>query len=229
LSYFLHIDTAIVSASVCLSFNEDVVGFLSNPLQKDSASWIQTGIRELMQNAGVTLQLLKAVSVSAGPGSYTGLRVGMATAKGLCYALNIPLITINTLKMMVVAAQNEDAELFCPMIDARRMEVFTAVYDKRLKEIIAPQNIVLDDQSFCEILETKKILFFGNGSNKFQELIKSQNALFKKIEADAKHLVTQSIEAFKNQIFADVAYCEPFYGKAFYSPAIQSFRHKNKI
>jgi tRNA threonylcarbamoyladenosine biosynthesis protein TsaB len=153
----------------------------------------------------------------------------MATAKGLCYALNIPLITINTLKMMVVAAQNEEAELFCPMIDARRMEVFTAIYDKTLREVIAPQNIILDENSFNENLRNKKIVFFGNGSHKFQALVNGQNAHFIEIEANAKHLVTQSFAAFKQEIFADLAYCEPFYGKAFYSPASQLSRYKNKI
>jgi tRNA threonylcarbamoyladenosine biosynthesis protein TsaB len=222
LNYLLHIDTAVVSASVCLSFKDDIIGFLSNPLQKDSASWIQTGIRQLMETAGIDLQLLNAVSVSAGPGSYTGLRVGMATAKGLCYALNIPLITINTLKMMAVAAQNEEGEVFCPMIDARRMEVFAAFYGKSLEEIIPPSNIILDENSFSEILKNERVVFFGNGSNKFKTLIKTQNARFAEVEANAKHLVTLSWAAFKQQLFANLAYSEPDYGKAFYSPAPQA-------
>lgn len=206
-----------------------MIELLSNPLQKDSASWIQTGVRQLMEIANIQLQQLSAVSISAGPGSYTGLRVGMATAKGLCYALNIPLVTINTLKMMAVAAQNEETDLICPMIDARRMEVFTAIYDKSLEEIISPHNIILDENSFGEILKNKKILFFGNGSTKFEALIKSTNAGFKQIEANAKQLVTLSFAAYKQRLFADLAYSEPFYGKAFYSPAFQSSGHKNKI
>jgi len=229
LSYILHIDTAIVSASVCLSFKKDIVGLLNNPLQKDSASWIQTGIRQLMEKTGIGLHQLNAVSISAGPGSYTGLRVGMATAKGLCYALNIPLITINTLKMMAVAVQNDEVDLICPMIDARRMEVFAAIYDKTLDEIISPHNIILDENSFSEILKTKRILFFGNGSNKFQALIKTPNAIFKQVEANAKHLVTLSFSDYQQELFADLAYSQPFYGKEFYSPAIQSSRQKNKI
>ena len=206
-----------------------MIELLSNPLQKDSASWIQTGVRQLMEIANIQLQQLSAVSISAGPGSYTGLRVGMATAKGLCYALSIPLITISTLKMMAVAAQNEATDLICPMIDARRMEVFTAIYDKSLGEIISPHNIILDENSFGEILKNKKILFFGNGSTKFEALIKSTNAGFKQIEANAKQLVTLSFAAYKQRLFADLAYSEPFYGKAFYSPAFQSSEHKNKI
>ncbi len=229
MSYLLHIDTAIVTASVCLSLNEDVIELLSNPLQKDSASWIQTGVRQLMEIANIQLQQLSAVSISAGPGSYTGLRVGMATAKGLCYALNIPLVTISTLKMMAVAAQNEKTDLICPMIDARRMEVFTAIYDKSLEEIISPHNIILEENSFGEILKSKRILFFGNGSTKFQAVIKSPNAGFKQIEANAKQLVTPSFAAYKQRLFADLVYSEPYYGKAFYSPDFQSSGHKNKI
>ena len=206
-----------------------MIELLSNPLQKDSASWIQTGIRQLMEIANIQLQQLSAVSISAGPGSYTGLRVGMATAKGLCYALNIPLVTINTLKMMAVAAQNEETDLICPMIDARRMEVFTAIYDKSLGEIISPHNIILDENSFGEILKNKKILFFGNGSTKFEALIKSTNAGFKQIEVNAKQLVTLSFAAYKQRLFADLAYSEPFYGKAFYSPAFNHLGIKIKF
>ncbi len=226
MSYILHIDTAVVTASVCLSFKEDVIALLSNPLQKDSASWIQTGIRQLMENTAIKFQQLNAVSISAGPGSYTGLRVGMATAKGLCYALNIPLIIINTLKMMAVAAKNEEANLFCPMIDARRMEVFTAVYDKNLEEILPPHNAILSEHSFSGILQDKRVLFFGNGSNKFQLLIKNPNACFKQIEANSKHLVSQSFFFYQQKVFADLAYSEPFYGKAFYSPPAKSPDHK---
>src|SRR5699024_2694741 len=120
----------------------------------------------------------------------TGLRVGMAAAKGLCYALHIPLITISTLKMMAVAAHSEPTELLCPMIDARRMEVFTAIYDKQLNEMAAPHNIILTEESFTGFLSKHTITFFGNGSNKFQAICSHPNALFKPIETTAVHLTT---------------------------------------
>jgi tRNA threonylcarbamoyladenosine biosynthesis protein TsaB len=132
----LHIETAVEGASLCLSDGPEIIGFAENPSQKDSAAWVQPGIQDLLHKSGVRLQQLAAVSVSAGPGSYTGLRVGLSSAKGLCYALGIPLLTISTLKMMAVAAQSQEVDLLCPMIDARRMEVFAAVYNKELAEVV---------------------------------------------------------------------------------------------
>lgn len=161
---------------------------------------------------------LEAVAVSAGPGSYTGLRIGMAAAKGLCYALNCPLITINTLQMMAAAAAAEPTSLLCPMIDARRMEVFTGLYTRELEEVLPAQALVLDQDSFATELETTTITFFGNGSAKFQKLLQHPNAVFKNITADASHLAGFAHRAFLQQAFTDLAYSEPFYGKAFYSP-----------
>ncbi|MEP7258055.1 MAG: tRNA (adenosine(37)-N6)-threonylcarbamoyltransferase complex dimerization subunit type 1 TsaB, partial [Flavitalea sp.] len=141
MALIIAIDTAVDTAGVCLSADSQALGFLENERQKDHASWIHTAIRTLMNEAGFSMSKLNAVAVTAGPGSYTGLRVGMATAKGLCYALNIPLITENTLKVMAYAVkqeyqqtltENEVPVLFCPMIDARRIEVFTALFNDKL-------------------------------------------------------------------------------------------------
>ncbi len=219
MSYIINIDTAVEISSVCLSFNEECVALKISPTQKESASWIQPAIKTLLAEQKVSLNKIAAVSLSNGPGSYTGLRVGMATAKGLCYALNIPLITINTLKMMAVSAIHEEADLYCPMIDARRMEVFTATYDRKLNEITPAHNLIIKENSFAELLQAKKILFFGNGNVKFKEIIKYSNALFLDIETNAKHLVTESFSNFNAGNFIDVAYSEPFYGKEFYSIA----------
>ena len=167
-------------------------------------------IKEMMEEAGISLQQLDAIAVSSGPGSYTGLRVSMATAKGLCYALQKPLITVGTLKMMAVAAREASTDLLCPMIDARRMEVFTAVYDHSLSEILSPVNIILDNESFKGLLEKHSILFFGNGSEKFRSLISHPNASFKNLEATAEHMTGLSYSQFKNKEFADLAYTEPY-------------------
>jgi len=129
-SLILNIDTAVQSASVCLSENNDLIGLKINPSQKDHASWLHIAIEQLLKENAIDLQKLAAIAVSAGPGSYTGLRVGMASAKGLCYVLNIPLITVDTLKMMANAAVVENTDLLCPMIDASRMDVFAALFDK---------------------------------------------------------------------------------------------------
>src|SRR5206468_9976016 len=158
-----------------------------------------------------------AISISMGPGSYTGLRVGMAAAKGLCFALDIPLITINTLKLMASAAKDGAKHLLCPMIDARRMEVFTAVYDQELREVAAPSNLVLTENSFQSLLERHPIVFFGNGSPKFRQLTKNSQAFFKESRFTAANMVDLAYSSFLSGEFANLAYSEPFYGKEFYS------------
>lgn len=222
MSYILNIDTAVNTASVCLADKDQPLVEKVNPFQKDHAAWLHIAIKEAAAEAGVSLQQVDAIAVSAGPGSYTGLRVGMAAAKGLCYALHKPLITIGTLKMMAVAAQSEGPELLCPMIDARRMEVFTAVYDQSLSEILSPINIIVDKNSFEAILRHNSVSFFGNGSEKFRGIASSPNAHFKKIEASARHMIPLSFSEFRQNRFADLAYAEPFYGKDFYSPFVKA-------
>jgi tRNA threonylcarbamoyladenosine biosynthesis protein TsaB len=150
----------------------------------------------------------------------------MATAKGICYALNRPLITLNTLAVMTSAAlKTIDSGLLtkdfllCPMIDARRMEVFTAIYSKDLKIIKEPAAITLTEKSFDEELANNSICFFGNGSNKFQKIKNDRNAFFSEINFDAGSMVLLSEEKFSKNEFADLAYAEPLYLKEFYTPA----------
>lgn len=219
MNLILNIDTAVQKASVTLANGASVLGTLENATQKDHAAWLHVAIKELLEKNGYSINQLKAVAVSAGPGSYTGLRVGMAAAKGLCYALDIPLITVNTLQMMALAALGQPAPLLAPMIDARRMEVFTAVYNKSLQPVMEPINLILSPESYHSLLAGSVICFFGNGSLKFKEIASHPNALFATVEASANHMVPLSWEAFQHQQFADLAYTEPFYGKDFYSPS----------
>jgi len=221
-SFILNIDTAVQTASVCLSDDDKLLGTRINPTQKDHASWLHIAIKELLEEHSIRPGDLKAVGISAGPGSYTGLRVGMATAKGLCYSLQIPLISINTLRMMASAARGETAELLCPMIDARRMEVFTAIFNQDLQEIMPSSNLILDEMTFSPWLEQQRMSFFGNGSNKLQSILKHKNAIFSVIEANASHLAPLSYEKFRQGDYADLAYSEPFYGKDFHSTMKQS-------
>jgi tRNA threonylcarbamoyladenosine biosynthesis protein TsaB len=244
----LNIDTAVQSSSVCLSTEATILGSKINPSQKDSAAWLHVAIAEVLENSNTSISELDAIAVSAGPGSYTGLRVGMATAKGLCYALNKPLITISTLKTMSVAAivslagldeytsdvlegqyqkHIPKSTLLCPMIDARRMEVFTALYDRNLNEIVSPHNLILNQSSFTELLAGQSIVFFGNGSAKFQHLISHSNATFRSIECIANHLAILSHQQLAKKNFADLAYAEPFYGKEFQSPTFAPLIKKN--
>src|ERR1051325_9884884 len=143
MALILNIDTAIETASICLSEDKNVLKFAINENQKDHAAWLSVAIKTLMKEAGIQLNQLNTIAVTIGPGSYTGLRVGLSAAKGLCYALNIPLITIGTLEMMAMAAKEEPVDLLCPMIDARRLEVFTAVYNKKMEEVRSPHSLIL--------------------------------------------------------------------------------------
>jgi tRNA threonylcarbamoyladenosine biosynthesis protein TsaB len=214
----LHIDTAVQLASICLSHGETVLDTAVNPSEKDSASWLHLAIQDLLQRNQSSPAALQAIAVSAGPGSYTGLRVGMSTAKGLCYALGIPLISINTLQMMAAAVQRPSTDLLCPMIDARRMEVFTALYDRSLNTVLAPTNLILTETSFLDWLQNNTITFFGNGSKKTEDIIKHSNALFVPVTATAENMVSLSVKRFEANQFEDLAYAEPFYGKDFHSP-----------
>ncbi|HEU4903507.1 MAG TPA: tRNA (adenosine(37)-N6)-threonylcarbamoyltransferase complex dimerization subunit type 1 TsaB [Flavisolibacter sp.] len=223
MSLILNIDTAVQSASVCLADGENILATAVNPSEKESASWLHPAVQNLLQENNLQPGDLDAIAVSAGPGSYTGLRVGMAAAKGLCYALAIPLISINTLQMMAAAVKEPPADLLCPMIDARRMEVFTALFDTSLNEVSPSTNLILDKNAFGAQLQQNTILFFGNGSKKAADLINHPNALFVDQTANAAAMVLLAARKFRNGQFADLAYSEPFYGKDFHSPISKKF------
>lgn len=218
MALILNIDTALETASVCLSKDEQLLISKTNNNQKDHAAWLQVAIYDLMKESQYKLEDLDAIAVTIGPGSYTGLRVGLSSAKGLCYALKKPLITIGTLEMMANAAKDEDADLLCPMIDARRMEVFTAVYNKKLEEIVKPHALIPDSNSFSELLASNKIIFFGSGSEKIKILLFHDNAVFKTINYSAADMIVLSRKRFRDSNFADLAYAEPTYLKEFFSP-----------
>ncbi|MGI8582598.1 MAG: tRNA (adenosine(37)-N6)-threonylcarbamoyltransferase complex dimerization subunit type 1 TsaB, partial [Chitinophagaceae bacterium] len=181
MAIILNIDTATENATISISEKDKAIDAVTNRNQKDHASFLQPAIKNLLQRAGLSINKLNAVAVTAGPGSYTGLRVGMASAKGLCYALNIPMITINTLQVMAfscIKEMQEQSALYCPMIDARRMEVFTAVYDHNLTEEIKPCSLILDTGTFINILQTNKIYFSGSGALKLKNLLDNKNAVY---------------------------------------------------
>ncbi len=221
MALILNIDTAPDSASIALSNGDNVLGSMENKDQKDHAAWIHNAIQHLLKDHDRTIGQLQAVAVTSGPGSYTGLRVGMATAKGICYTLRIPLITESTLKVMALAAIESCKEislnLFCPMIDARRMEVFTAVYDTNLKEIVRQQPMVLNENAFQGLLEQGPVLFFGSGSGKFKEMTSHPQARFMDVYHSAGHLARLSHARFSAGEFDDPAYAEPVYLKEFYT------------
>lgn len=218
MNLILNIDTAVEGASVSIAANGVEISSKRNNVTNDSASWIQLAIKDLLHENGYSITGLKGVGLTAGPGSYTGLRVGMATAKGLCYALSIPLLTVNTLELMAFAASPLANSVLCPMIDARRMEVFTALYAPDLAIVSPPTNLVLDETAFGSALDAGPVTFFGNGSGKWKNLVKHPNALFLDLSASASDLAFLTYDRFKRKRFTELAYSEPLYGKEFYSP-----------
>lgn len=217
----LHIDTSCELASVALSVDKTILAFDSNENFQDHASWIHLAIEGLTKKAGRSLSELSAVSVTIGPGSYTGLRVGLATAKGICYALKKPLITIPTLELVAAKAKESTAHvtdiLYCPMIDARRMEVFTSFYDSSLTEIGKARAIILDETSFLEELKDQSIFFCGNGAAKFKQLCQHPQAQFFEEKASAENMMSLAIHRYRTNDFASLAYSVPLYLKEFQS------------
>jgi tRNA threonylcarbamoyladenosine biosynthesis protein TsaB len=226
MALILNIDTSTTFASVCLAKDEIVLKEMLNKEQKDHAAWIQPAIKTLVDSMGYSLSDIQAIAVTAGPGSYTGLRVGMATAKGLCYALQIPLITEITLKVMAIRARNQlkqmqlfdSSVLLCAMIDARRMEVFTGVYNDNLDEVDAPGAVILEPDSFRSKLESHKIVFFGDGAAKWKHVSNNPNvSILNDIFPTSGFLAVLAAAHFQRKSFTDIAYAEPVYLKEFYS------------
>jgi tRNA threonylcarbamoyladenosine biosynthesis protein TsaB len=223
----LNIDTATTLASVCLAKNEEVLMLITNSEQKKHASFLQPAIQKIAAQTGYTLNQIDAVAVSNGPGSYTGLRVGLSSAKGLCFALNKPLLLLNTLEIMAAGCIEEFKKqnsgnshtLFCPMIDAKRMDVFTAVYTANLEILAVPEAKTVHENTFSELLGQYPVIFFGSGSTKCENLLSHNNSIFSKFSHSAASMVSISFKKYTRKDFADIAYSEPFYLKEFYTPS----------
>ncbi|GAB2463360.1 tRNA (adenosine(37)-N6)-threonylcarbamoyltransferase complex dimerization subunit type 1 TsaB [Hymenobacter qilianensis] len=219
----LSLETSSPVCSVAVHQAGVLVGQAELRLEKSHSSHLSILINQLLENTGHTLQDVAAVALSDGPGSYTGLRIGGAAAKGLCFALEIPLLAVSTLQALAwqVAAYTASPEtyLYCPMLDARRMEVYTALYTCDSQEILPPTALVLTPDALAEQLGGHRVLFFGNGAVKFQSLLAEQpNAGFLAgIEPSAVAVGALAWGAFQRQEFRDVAYYEPFYLKEVYT------------
>ncbi len=221
MSFILNIDTSLETASVSIAKEGNILSFQTNAIQKDHATFLHVAIAELLAKENLKPAQLDAIGVTLGPGSYTGLRVGLSAAKGLCYALNKPLISVGTLEMMTkdVFMHLDDVTnfLFCPMIDARRMEVFCAIYDADLKEIEAPHAKVLAPQSFAEKYDKKMIMFFGSGMEKWRDILTNTNASFTTNKFLPKALSALTYKKFSSLNFENLFSSIPQYSKFFYT------------
>ena len=221
MSLILNIDTASEIAHINIAEDGVIIQEEKNTNQKDHAAFLQPAIYSLLKKAGNKINDLAAIAVNYGPGSYTGLRVGMASAKGLCFALTKPLVTVGALEMLTTSALSSFKEsdikstLFCPMIDARRMEVFTAVYTSSLQVISPPAALVLDNNSYVKVLLNNPAIFFGSGSPKWRNICNIKNGTFVDVPDNSLALSILSFKKFSQKSFANLAYSEPLYIKEF--------------
>jgi tRNA threonylcarbamoyladenosine biosynthesis protein TsaB len=230
MALILNIETATQVCSVSLSDGKEILAIRESHEKNIHATKVTIFSEEVLQEAGKTMSDIKAVAVSKGPGSYTGLRIGVSAAKGFCYALEIPLISVPTLQSMALGALkvlNDKSILYCPMIDARRMEVYTALFDENNNEVRKTEALIIDENSYEEELRTKKIFFFGDGAEKCKEILTPKGMVFiDKIHPSAKSMAQLSSEKFDKGQFEDLAYFEPYYLKDFIAgkPRVKGLR-----
>lgn len=218
MSLILNIDTAQETARVSIAEDGKILLAAENNIQKDHASFLHKAIAQLCNDLSIKINLLSAIAVNKGPGSYTGLRVGMSSAIGLCFALQKPLITIDA---FIISANdalkqiNTGDAIICPMIDARRMEVFTIMYNLKLQELNAPSAMVLNNDSFNNVIAQKAIYFTGSGARKFQDIFNNKNAHFLSEKDMISSMAELSEIKYIQGVFDDLRNTEPFYLKDF--------------
>jgi len=215
----LSIETATKVCSVALHEDNNLLGSQELYLDRSHSEYLAVMIRDLLRHTGKETDELSAVAVSKGPGSYTGLRIGVSTAKGLCFGLDIPLISVNSLLAMAyeVNQYNLMGYDLCPMLDARRMEVYCLIVDNQLSLKQDTHSRIIEDASFSDEIEENSILFFGNGMPKSREILKEKdNAFFiDNVNPKASNIGFLAIEKFKNKDFENTVTFEPFYLKDF--------------
>ena len=226
----LCIETSTAVCSVALVDNGNVISLRESLDGQNHAEKITIFVDEVMKEAGVAYKDLDAVATSMGPGSYTGLRIGVSTAKGFCYALDKPLIAVDTLAAMTYGFISQQSTvngqqtissqlsaILCPMIDARRMEVYSAFFNEKLERISETKALIIDEDSFMELKQNHHLYLFGDGADKLATLFEDDDnvTVVEKFHCSASYMAALAEESFKNKDFVDVAYFEPFYLKDF--------------
>lgn len=238
----LHIETATRVCSVALARNGECISLRESSTPNAHSQQVTLFIDEVMNRAGFPLSALDAVAVSMGPGSYTGLRIGVAAAKGLCYSLDKPLIAVPTLQAMAWGLIDPsppapsprppllagEEEVWCPMLDARRMEVYCAIFDRDLEEIAPTDAVIVNEDSFAAQLAKGVVIFGGEGAGKCIEVLGHHpNARFVSgFETSARHMIPLALKRFNSATFEDPAYFEPYYLKEFVAgkPRVKGLR-----
>ena len=216
MAIILCLETATTNCSVAVAIDGEVKAIREENNQKFShAEKLHVFIEEVLNEANIDNKKLDAVAVSKGPGSYTGLRIGVSAAKGLCFALDIPLISIPTLEVLAHQVNTPNSHIV-PLLDARRMEVYSAVFNSDKKQVQKTKAEILNEDSFADFLEKGKIIFIGDGAVKFESICKHKNAVFQNdLFPSSVGMVQLAEDKYKKSDFENVAYFEPFYLKEF--------------
>ncbi|MDF4221309.1 tRNA (adenosine(37)-N6)-threonylcarbamoyltransferase complex dimerization subunit type 1 TsaB [Maribacter sp. M208] len=213
----LNLETSSTNCSVCVAKDGEILAIRElNSANYSHAEKLHIFIEEVMLEASLRMEDLEAVAVSKGPGSYTGLRIGVSAAKGLCYALGIPLVAVSTLKSMASQIKIKNDAVLIPVLDARRMEVYSCAFDENGNELRETRAEIIDENSFQEYINDKHIHFLGSGAEKIKEFFPLESITFHcEIVPSAKQMATISSNKFYAKDFEDVAYFEPYYLKDF--------------
>lgn len=216
MAYILNIDTSTETAVISISKNGKILSHSENANLKDHAAFIHMAITDLLLKTKTSIKDIKAIAVTSGPGSYTGIRVGMASAKGMSFALDIPFIMINSLELLAFAASllfPGEKYKFAPVIDARRMEVYTALYDYNLNVIIQPLASILNNKSFTDYLENEKLVFVGSGIAKLRGILNHPGAIYVEKISTVNAIGIFSFNKYIHKLFDDRILSEPLYLK----------------
>ena len=219
MALILSIETSTLTSSIAIHEDGCLISSQNIHIDKSHSEYLTLSIKYLFETSGLQLKDIDAVAISKGPGSYTGLRIGTSTAKGICYALDTKLIAINSLESMAygMAKYQPKEALLCPMIDARRMEVYCLIAKNNMSIIEKTQAKIIDESSFANLLSGNKIIFFGNGAIKCKPVLDyTENAIFiEDIVPSAEHIGILASQAYQNEAFENLAYFEPYYLKDF--------------
>tara|TARA_R110002051_G_scaffold69875_2_gene125681 strand:- start:2110 stop:2781 length:672 start_codon:yes stop_codon:yes gene_type:complete len=217
MAILLNLETATTNCSVSLAKDGELVALKEfDSANYSHAEQLHIFIEDVLKEASISLQKINAIAVSKGPGSYTGLRIGVSAAKGLCFSLDIPLISVPTLESMAQQSENSKYDFIIPVLDARRMEVYSSVFDTDLKEIRETKAEIIREESFLEFAEKGTVLILGSGAEKCKEILNNNNFNFDTISVpSAREMAVLSYKKFKENDFENVAYFEPYYLKDF--------------
>ncbi len=222
MALILHIETSGNNCSVAVSNKEQLIACVEKNEGMRHAENLHPFIKQTLDTCNLSAKELQAVSVSAGPGSYTGLRIGVSAAKGICFAANIPLIAIDTLKILAASIsdnQKNEHTLLCPMLDARRMEVYMALYDYQLKEMIPIQAKIFQENSYSFFPTNKKILFFGDGMPKCRNILENLPMAYfeENVYPSSRNMISLAYHKFIHSQFENTVNFEPLYLKEFFT------------